>query len=121
MKLLKMSNFTFSHNVFYAIFILKSFNSNISFVVCSFFEFGTISKWCIGEWDRSKNVKKGNCILLTLYHTVATFEAPEEKGEKTLKHIAGKGEKYILILICICSSNIGRWPSIQNNNSLSTK
>ena len=49
-KLLKMSNFTFFHNVFYAILILKSFNSHISVVVCSFFEFGTVSKWCIREW-----------------------------------------------------------------------
>ena len=29
---------------------LESFNSHILFVVCSFFEFGTISKWCIREW-----------------------------------------------------------------------
>ena len=48
-KLLKLSNFTFFHNVFHAICILKSFNSNISIVVCSFFEFGTVSKWCIKE------------------------------------------------------------------------
>ena len=25
-------------------------NSHISVVVCSFFEFGTVSKWCIREW-----------------------------------------------------------------------
>ena len=37
----------FSHNVFYAICILKFFNSHISVVVCSFFEFGTVSKWFI--------------------------------------------------------------------------
>ena len=48
-KLLKMSNFTFSHYVFYAIYILNSFNGCISIVVCSFFEFGTVSKWCIRE------------------------------------------------------------------------
>ena len=47
MKLLKMSNFILFQNVFYAICFLKSFNSHISFVVCSFFEFGTVSKWCI--------------------------------------------------------------------------
>ena len=29
---------------------LKSFNSYISVIICSFFEFGTVSKWCIGEW-----------------------------------------------------------------------
>ena len=40
-KLLKVSNFIFFYNVFYAICILKFFNSQISFVVCSSFEFGT--------------------------------------------------------------------------------
>ena len=49
-KLLKMSNFTVFHNVFYVICILKSFNSHISFLVYSFYEFGTVSKWCIREW-----------------------------------------------------------------------
>ena len=49
-KLLEMSNFTFSHNVLYSIFILNSFDSHISVVICSFFEFGTFSKWCIWEW-----------------------------------------------------------------------
>ena len=50
-KLLNMSNFTFFHNVFHAVYILKSFDSHILVVVCSFFEFGTVSKWCIWEWD----------------------------------------------------------------------
>ena len=45
-----MSNLTFSHNVLYAICISKSFKSHISVVVCSFFEYGTVSKWCIREW-----------------------------------------------------------------------
>ena len=44
------NNFTFFYNVFYAICVLKSFNSHISVVVCSFFEFGTVSKWCMKEW-----------------------------------------------------------------------
>ena len=54
-KLPKMSNFTFFHNVFYAICISKSCNSHISlnFVVCSFYEFGMVSKWCIWEWVNS--------------------------------------------------------------------
>ena len=43
----------FSHNVFYAICFLKSFNNHISVVVCSFFEFGTFSKWSIWEWFKS--------------------------------------------------------------------
>ena len=60
--LVKMSNFVFSHNVCYAICILKSLNSHISVVVCSFLEFWTVSKWCIREWvylDQSKNLLFG--------------------------------------------------------------
>ena len=49
-KLRILSNFPCLHNVFYAVCILKSFNSNILGVVCSFFEFGRVSKWCIMEW-----------------------------------------------------------------------
>ena len=45
-----MSNFTFFHNVFHAICTLKSFNSHISVVVCSFFEFGAVYKLCIRKW-----------------------------------------------------------------------
>ena len=45
-----MSNFTIFHNVLYAIFILKSFNSHISVVVCSVVESRAVSKWCIREW-----------------------------------------------------------------------
>ena len=48
-KLLKISNFTYFHNVFYVICILKSFDNNISVVVCSFFQFGAVSEWCIRE------------------------------------------------------------------------
>ena len=49
-KKAKMSNFTFFHSVFYAIFIFKFLNSHISVVVCNFFEFGMVSKRCIREW-----------------------------------------------------------------------
>ena len=45
-----MSNFTFFHNVFYAICTLKSSSSHTSVIICSFFELGTVSKWCIREW-----------------------------------------------------------------------
>ena len=58
-----MSNFTFFHNVFYAICILKSFKSHISVVVCSFFEFGTVSKWCFRE--RVKSL--GNALISDSY------------------------------------------------------
>ena len=40
MKLLKMSNFTCFHKVFYVICILNSLNSHISVAVYNFFEFG---------------------------------------------------------------------------------
>ena len=60
-----MSNFTFFHNVFYAICILKSFKNHVSVVVCSFFEFGTVSKWCIREWVKpSKKARVCNHFLL---------------------------------------------------------
>ena len=52
-KLLILSNFTFPHNVSHAICILKFLNCHISVVVCSFLEFGMVSKWCIGEWVKS--------------------------------------------------------------------
>ena len=53
-KLLKISNFNFFHKVFCAICILKKSSiSHISVVVYSFFEFGTVSKWCIREWVNS--------------------------------------------------------------------
>ena len=58
-KLLKMSNFTFFHNVFYAICILKSFNSHISVIVCSSFEFGMISKWLINSRNNHQSKQLG--------------------------------------------------------------
>ena len=71
MKLLKMSNFTFSQSDFYAICILKSCNSHISGVACSFFEFGTVSKWCIREWVKILSFGKE----LTLYSIDTHFNA----------------------------------------------
>ena len=64
--MLKMSNFTFFHNVFYAICILKSFNSHISVVVCSFFEFRTVSKWCIREWVNPQGCSNKASIVLIM-------------------------------------------------------
>ena len=50
MKLLKKSNFTFFHSVFYAICLRKSFYVHISVVICRF-EFGMVSKWrTFREW-----------------------------------------------------------------------
>ena len=48
-KFLKLSNFTFFHNVFYAVCILKCFNSRVSVLVCSFFKFGMISSGVLGN------------------------------------------------------------------------
>ena len=78
-KLLKMSNFTFFHNVFYAICMLKSFNGHISFVICCFFEFGTVSKWCIRDWvkecpsqppDSTRNTTISENVTLNFFHNV---------------------------------------------------
>ena len=82
-KLLKMSNFTFFHNVFYAICILKSFNSHISVVVCNFFEFGTVSKWCIREWV--------NVVGCVKNHT--------NKRSKYLNHFLAKGDLKVALQI----------------------
>ena len=68
LKLIKMSNLTFFHNVFYAICILKTFNNHISVVVCSFFEFGTVSKWCIKEW-----VKTDDGLVKVFFHQLDYF------------------------------------------------
>ena len=49
----EISNFTLFHNVFYPISILKSFDSHIWVVVCSFVEFWMVSKWFIRKWVHS--------------------------------------------------------------------
>ena len=53
-KSLRMNDFTLFHNVFYGFCILKSFTSHISVVICSFFQFGMVSKWCIREWVKQE-------------------------------------------------------------------
>ena len=57
-EIAQMSNFTFFHNVFYTICILKSSNSHISAVVCSFLEFRV----------RSQNGVLGNGLICTDLH-----------------------------------------------------
>ena len=64
-KLLRMSNFTVFHNAFYTACILKAFKSYMSVAVCSFFEFGTVSKWCSRE---------------LVNYTMTTFDAPGKKN-----------------------------------------
>ena len=65
-----MSNFTFFHNVFYAICIFKSLNSYISVVVCSFFEFWKVSKWCIREWVKKLLWYHKNAYLPTILKNI---------------------------------------------------
>ena len=45
--------------------ILKSFYSHISVVVCSFFEFGTVSKWYIREWVKRNHMYWIYCFIFT--------------------------------------------------------
>ena len=49
-----------SHSPFATMFSVQSlsFNSHNSVVACSFFEFGTVSKWCIGEWVKIRKTIK---------------------------------------------------------------
>ena len=72
-KLLRMSNFTFFNNVFYAIYILNSFNSHILVVVCSFFEFGTVSIWCVREWVKINWVRKSIIGKLFFFFQLEIF------------------------------------------------
>ena len=76
-KLLKMSNFTVFHNVFYANCILKSFNSHTSIVVCSFLEFGTVSKLCNREWVYilKSSAYSFSSILDTILYSKTNHEA----------------------------------------------
>ena len=86
MKLLKTSNFTFYHNVFYAIFISKVFNSHVSDVVL--FEFGKVSKWYIREWVKSTNQQN-----LRLLQTESVCTLPIKFGKNNNIRI-GKGGKH---------------------------
>ena len=61
-KVLVTSNFSFSHSVFERLvlqtrkkpgLVWERVNSLISVVICSFFESGTVSRWCIREWVKA--------------------------------------------------------------------
>ena len=68
LKLVKITNFTFFHSVFYGICILKSFNSHISVVVCSFFEFGMPQNGVLGNGLNNTEGKgsENNVIISTI-------------------------------------------------------
>ena len=50
---------------------LKSFNRHISIVLCSFFEFGTVSKWCIREWVKIRCTVTAS---VKLFGTLKSFD-----------------------------------------------
>ena len=89
-----MSNFTIYHNVFYTICLLKSFNSHISVVVCSFFEFRTVSKWRIREWvNRLPNVKNLDASKLkALPDYIINFAETFKFNLEIVENIIEKGE-----------------------------
>ena len=70
-RLHNVSSFTFFRNFFYAICILKFVNSHISVVICIFFEFGTVSKWCIREW-------KHDCTCIFSHIFISLFSDSEK-------------------------------------------
>ena len=117
-KLLKMSNFTFFHNVFFAICILKSFNSHISVVVFIFFEFGMVSKWCNREWVKSLPDNK----LLDLSESKACdkVNVPYQKLKLFLKweeNVAGKGDELVTSIFSF-SHTIFNWHQFQGHLNL---
>ena len=71
-----MSNFTFFPQCFlciYAVCILIFFNSHVSVVACSFFEFQTVSKWCrpIREFVKPHFATSWlNCMTLLTQNTL---------------------------------------------------
>ena len=74
-KLLKMSNFPFFHNVFYIICTLKSFHSHIPVIVSSFFEFVTVSKSCIRKLVEKKAAFKLQCSGNHFIHVLETISS----------------------------------------------
>ena len=86
MKLLILSNFTFFHNVFYAICI---FNSHIS-VICCFFVYGMVSNWCIREWVETELENK--YLALSKLKIFADDNINVSYFFDRAENISGKGE-----------------------------
>ena len=115
-------NFTFFHNVFYAISIVKSFNSHIIIVVSSFFEFGTVSKWCNREWVDTEDIyfrlvqvvnnqkgnlcKKGKVFSKFFFDSCDPFYPPLTWGRGILFwHCPSGRHPSTLISVCPCSEH----------------
>ena len=87
-KLIKMSNFTFFHNVFYAILSFKSFNSHILVVIFSLFNLGRSQNGVLGNWLNKAIYTLCYCSVvihllissnrqlydMIMYHTIHVFE-----------------------------------------------
>ena len=56
----------FPQYFFYAFCILKPFNSHISVVVGSFFEFGMVSKWSIMDCVKTELFGKGLTLICSI-------------------------------------------------------
>ena len=112
-KLLKMSNFTFFYNVFFAIFYLKipfaiftlkSCNSHISVVICSFFEFRMVSKWCIREWFKSPFYRAWSILTHHALDTVTDEQTSKNIQKPNLEHL--NTFPYEPVVLCVCSINL---------------
>ena len=108
----------FLHNL-----ILKSFHSHISVVVCSFFEFGMVSKWCIRECV--KNCDSDGCIpfgdhlrllkrlqekeKMLVTSIVSFFENlfhPIKDKFNCLSHIKNVLRKILILQFVVCSDDV---------------
>ena len=97
------TNTSYSIMFLYAICILKSFASHISVIVCSFFEFGKVSKWCVREWVNSLPHNK-----ILDWSKFKSF--PDDKiiltrkfkfGLGRVENIFRKGEMLVTCIFCI--------------------
>ena len=91
-----MSNFTFFYNVFFAvfylkipfaIFTLKSCNSHISVIICSFFEFRMVSKWCIREWFKSPFSRARSILTHHALDTVTDEQTSKNTQKPNFEHL----------------------------------
>ena len=83
-EIAQMTNFTFFHYVFYSICILKSIKSHILLVICSFFKFGTVSKWCIREWVKVQFYSEKEVHILAMTNCCCMTMELEPKTQAVL-------------------------------------
>ena len=76
-KLLIMSNFSFSHSVFYPFGELSAILSSSKIVVCKLFQFGSL-KFVI--WERVKVVQTWNCLMKVKDYNCTLFPGYRKVG-----------------------------------------